>query len=181
MSLSTINETVDQSDFFMQKFCDYKSLQKGLDEWCVLNYVQLSKRTCPKIRLETDKSNENEFVHRVYESLYYGCIHYGQPRVTKSDSIPSLQRPQQVYNACGCKCFFHYKWKNNNFFLYNYNKEHLNHPETKEHWVYKEYLTLGISVSFNNYSYNNDGVGYKVLNSATNNTNLIKIEFIKTN
>ena len=37
-------------------------------------------------------------------------------------------------NAVGCKCFFHYKWSDAKVYLFNYNKNHLNHPETKAYW-----------------------------------------------
>ena len=83
----------------LKTFCDYKSLQQGLDDWCALNYVTLAIRNCHKIKLHNDKSNEYEVENIVYESLYFVCIHYGQPRVMKSDSLPSSQRTQQAYNA----------------------------------------------------------------------------------
>jgi hypothetical protein len=39
--------------------------------------------------------------------------------------------------------------------------------------VHNEYLTLGLT--FNNYEYSHDGLGYKVINSATSNANYITI------
>ena len=141
MSLSTLSGTVDpeildasgQVDFFKLKFRDHKSLKEKLDNYCILNYVQLSKRNCPKIKLKPDQSNAQEVEHRVYESLYLICTHYGQPRISNTADTPN-PRPNQAYNACGCKCFFHYKWFQGSFYLFNYKKEHCNHPETKEHW-----------------------------------------------
>ena len=141
MSLSTLSGLVDpeilnssgEVDFFKLKFRDYKSLKDKLDNYCILNYVQLIKRNCPKVKLKPDKSNAHEVEHRVYESLYMTCIHYGQPRISNTNDTAN-QRPNQVYNACGCKCFFHYKWHEGSFYLFNYKKEHCNHPETKEHW-----------------------------------------------
>ena len=128
-----IDDESGEVNFFKLKFPDYKSLQKNLDEWCMLNYVQLCKRNCPKIKLKLDNSNAYDVEHRVYESLYLTCIHYGEPRVSKTFNS-AHPRPNQTYNACGCKCFFHYKWYDGSFYLYNYKKEHRNHPETKEHW-----------------------------------------------
>ena len=89
MSLSTLSGTVDpeildasgQVDFFKLKFRDYKSLKEKLDNYCILNYVQLSKRNCPKIKYNFDHSNAQEIDHQVYESLYLICTHYGQPPV----------------------------------------------------------------------------------------------------
>ena len=98
----------------------------------MLNFVQLSKRNRPKIKLNRDLSNTYDAEHRVYESLYLICTHYGQPRIRTNEN--QNPRPNQVYNACGCKCYFHYKWRNGSFYLFSYNKEHLNHPVTKEHW-----------------------------------------------
>jgi hypothetical protein len=68
MSLSTLSGTVDpeildasgQVDFFKLKFRDYKSLKEKLDNYYILNYVQLSKRNCPKIKLKPDQSNAHE-------------------------------------------------------------------------------------------------------------------------
>jgi hypothetical protein len=127
-SIADDGEKIGQKefDFFKQKFSDYYSLQKALDDWSAINYVQLVKRSCAKL-----KPHEDGAENRVYERLYYTCIHYGQPRVSKTENP---QRPQQRYNACGCECFFHYKWLNGQFFLFNFNKYHRNHPETKEHW-----------------------------------------------
>ena len=119
-------------NFFEHKFNDYASLETSLHAWQTTNFVQLVKRNCPKVKLNADKSNSRELSNRVYESLYYQCIHYGEPRANCHTVDNS--RPNQSLNAVGCKCFFHYKWSDGKFYLFNYNKNHLNHPETKAHW-----------------------------------------------
>jgi len=88
MSLSTLSGTVDPKIldasgqvFLKPKFRDYKSLKEKLDNYCILNYVQLSKRNCPKIKYKLDHSNAQEVDLQVYESLYLICTHYGQPPV----------------------------------------------------------------------------------------------------
>jgi hypothetical protein len=67
-------------NFFEHKFNDYASLETSLHAWQTTNFVQLVKRNCPKVKLNADKSNSRELSYRVYESLYYQCIHYGEPR-----------------------------------------------------------------------------------------------------
>ena len=85
MSLSTLSGTVDPKIldasgqvFLKPKFRDVK---EKLANYCILNYVQLSKRNCPKIKYNFDHSNAQEIDHQVYESLYLICTHYGQPPV----------------------------------------------------------------------------------------------------
>jgi hypothetical protein len=125
--ISRSSDRTEETNFFKLKFPDYASLQKALDEWCRINYVQLVKRTCPKL-----KEDEDGYESRVYERLYYTCIHFGKPRISKTENANS--RTQQVYNACGCECFFHFKRNNGKFYLFNHKRDHCNHPVTKEHW-----------------------------------------------
>ena len=89
-------------------------------------------RNWPTIKLKHDQSNAHEVEHRVYESIYLICTHYGQPRISNTADTPN-PRSNQAYNACGCKCFFHYKWFQGGFYLLNYKNEHWeSHPNQRK-------------------------------------------------
>jgi len=135
--------------FENRKYQTYELLNKDLELWRTINFVQLTRRNCPL--LKSNDSNADEMQSRVYKELRFECIHYGDPRQYEQTDG---SRPNQKLNAIGCKMFLHYKWFNGNFYLHNSNLKvtklvakmfclkryiflnfkHLNHPETKEHW-----------------------------------------------
>ena len=50
--------------------------------------------------------------------------------------IPSIIQELIIHNIewIWVDMFFDYKWTDRKFCLFNYNKIHLNHPETKAYW-----------------------------------------------
>jgi hypothetical protein len=77
MSSFSQSSSIDQKNledndvnFLKLKFQHNNSLKTKLDQWCILNFVQLAKRNCPKIKMNPDLSNAYEVKNQVYESLY---------------------------------------------------------------------------------------------------------------
>ena len=134
MSLSTLsNASNNESDFFKRKFADFKTLERQLKDWQTINFVQLKICSSKPAKLNEEFSNGEEVALQKYELIRYECVHYGKPRAHKY--VVDNSRPNTVSHAVGCECFLTYKWQEDHFELFKSCKKHLNHPETKEHWV----------------------------------------------
>jgi hypothetical protein len=91
MSLSTLSGLVDpeilnssgEVDFFKLKFRDDKSLKDKLDNYCILNYVQLIKRNYPKVKLKPDKKKNSmsslmmnqKIIYNVFKKNFFIITH----------------------------------------------------------------------------------------------------------